>query len=51
MSDNAIELRKLIFENDNPEEALKTAFELITVFSKLHEAPQDTSSSSPQVVA
>lgn len=51
MSDNAKELYKLIFENDNPEEAIRTALELISAFSTLREAPQDTSSVSPQVVA
>lgn len=51
MSDNLQELHKLIFENDNPEEAIKTALELISAFSKLREAPQDTSSETPQVVA
>ena len=51
MSDNLKELHKIIFENDNPEEALKIALELIYAFSMSHESPQGTSSETPQVVA
>ena len=51
MTQNEIELFNIINENDNPEEAIRTALELISAFSTLREAPQDTSSVSPQVVA
>ena len=51
MSDNLQELREIIFGNDNPEEAIKTALELISAFSTLREVPQDTSSACPRVSA
>ena len=51
MSDNLKELHKIIFENDNPEEALKIALELIYAFSMPRESPPDTSAETPQAVS
>ena len=41
MSDNAQELLKLIFENDNPEQAVMTAAAIIFDFLKQHESSQE----------
>ena len=41
MSDNAQELLKLIFENDNPEQAVMTAAAIIFDFLKKHESHQE----------
>lgn len=44
MTDNEKELIKLIRENDNPQQALAIAMELMIEILKKHEVPQDTSS-------
>lgn len=40
MSKNKIELLKLIFENDNPEEVILTALDVVTSFLKQPESYQ-----------
>lgn len=44
MTDNEKELIKLIRDNENPQQALALAMELMIEILKKHEAPQDTSS-------
>lgn len=44
MTENEKELIKLIRENDNPQQALATAMELMIDFLKNYGVPQDTSS-------
>lgn len=52
MTHNEKELIKLIRENDNPEQALKIALDLlINGFLEKREEPQDTSSARPRVSA
>ena len=40
MSNNEIELMKIIRENDNPEQAVLTAIETILLFLEQHESSQ-----------
>ena len=40
MTDNEFELIKMIRENDNPEEALRTAVNIIIDFLKQHESSE-----------
>ena len=44
MSNNAVELLKLIRENDNPEQALLTAIDIILLSLVQHESYQEPSS-------
>ena len=43
MTDNELELLYIIRTSENPEQALKIAFELMIDFLVPHEAPPDTS--------
>lgn len=50
MSNNTIELLKIILENDNPEEAVLTVANTIFDFLKQHELHQEESSVCQQAV-
>lgn len=41
MTDNTIELIKIILENDNPDQAVLTAAAIISDFLKKHESVQE----------
>ena len=47
MTDNELELLYIIRTNENPEKALKIAFDLMIDFLAKREAPQDTSFEHP----
>ena len=49
MSQNDIELIKLIRENDNPEQALMTAATVILGFLKQHESSEEQAAAVPAV--
>lgn len=51
MSNYEQELITIIREHDNPEQALKIAFDLLLTFLDEREAPQGTSSVCPRVSA
>ena len=48
MTDNELELLYIIRTSENPENALKIAFDLMIDFLVKREAPQDTSSVHPR---
>ena len=41
MTDNKVELLKLILENDNVEQSVLTVADIISYFSKQHESDQE----------
>lgn len=41
MTENKLEIIKLILENDNPEQAVRTVANIISYFSKQHELSQE----------
>ena len=43
MTDNELKLIELIRKNDNPEEAITTAVNIVTSFLELHESYQEAS--------
>lgn len=47
MTDHELELLHIIRTSENPEKALKIAFDLMIDFLEKHEALQDTSSEHP----
>lgn len=51
MTENERELINLIRENDNPQQALAIAMELMIDFLKRYEVPQDTSFALHQEVS
>ena len=48
MTDNELELLYIIRTSENPEKALKIAFDLMIDFLAKREAPQDTSFERPR---
>ena len=48
MTENELNLIKLIRENDNPEQALRTAVETILSFLERHESSQEPSAVCPR---
>ena len=51
MTANEIELIKLIRENDNPEQALATAVDIILLYLTLHGSSEVQAAVAPQVLA
>ena len=50
MTDNKLELLRLIFDNDNVEQAILTFADIISSFSKQHEANQEQAVAGHQLV-
>ena len=50
MTDNMVELIKLILESDNTEQAVLTVADIISCFSKQHELTQEQAVADPQAV-
>ena len=51
MTANEIELINLIRENDNPEQALTTAVDVILLYLTLHGSSEGQAAVAPQVLA
>lgn len=51
MTANEIELINLIRENDNPEQALTTAVDVILLYLTLHGSSEGQAVAAPQVLA
>lgn len=51
MTANEIELINLIRENDNPEQALTTAVDIILLYLTLHGSSEGQAAVAPQVLA
>ena len=50
MTENKLEIIKLILENDNVEQAVQTVADIISYFSKPHELTQEQAVADPQAV-
>ena len=50
MTENKLEIIKLLLENDNLDQAVQTVAEIISYFAKQHESNQEQVVADPQVM-